>query len=115
MSIADIIGDDDNFNPTGTTGTADIIGGADVPVAEADILVTRESLTENLWLQDLDLANEIFARVAMGKVAFITFFYFIYYLAGTRITGFYYWTWTISLITIYGFWGPVAVSWYYMD
>ena len=60
------------------------------------------------------MANEIFGKVAIGKLGFITFFYFIYYFAGRRISGFYYWTWTISLLVFYGFWGPVAASWYLM-
>ena len=64
-----------------------------------------------LWLQNLELGNAIFGIVACSKVGFITFMWFIYFLAGTRIEGYYYWTWLSSLLVIYGTWGPAAVTW----
>ena len=40
--------------------------------------------------------------------------WFIYYLAGTRISGYYWATWFSSLLVIYIAWGPVAVTWLLM-
>ena len=50
MSIFDIIGDDENFNPIGNDSTANIIGGADEDIGEVETIQTRASLTEDLWM-----------------------------------------------------------------
>ena len=44
------------------------------------------------------------------KVAAISFMWFIYYGAGTKITGYYRWTWLSSLIAIYVAWAPVVLA-----
>ena len=65
----------------------------------------------DLWLSNLELGNAIFGIVGLSKIGFITFMWFIYFLAGTKIESYYYWTWLTALLVIYGAWGPVAVTW----
>lgn len=68
--------------------------GGGIPVPEED---ARASLAggggggaaNSLWMSNLELGNFIFGVVAVSKCSFITFMWFIYYLAGTRITGYY--------------------------
>jgi len=40
--------------------------------------------------------------------------WWIYYLAGTRISGYYWATWFSALVVVYVAWGPVAVTWLLM-
>jgi len=62
-------------------------------------------------MQDLDLANNIFAGIAIGKLAFINIMWFIYFRAGTTIEAYYRWTWLSTLAVMYFAWGPVILSW----
>lgn len=36
--------------------------------------------------------------------------WWFYYLAGSRINSYYWWTWFSSLVAIYVGWGPVSVA-----
>ena len=100
----------------------EIIGGTDsgggIPQADdesrAGLAGGGASAADELWLSNLDLGNFIFGVFAASKVGFISFMWFIYYLAGTRITGYYWATWFSSLVVIYIAWGPVAVTWLLM-
>ena len=102
---------------------SEIIGGIDdgggIPQADEESRAGLAggggaSAANSLWLSNLELGNFIFGVVAISKVSFITFMWFIYYLAGTRITSYYQAVWLSSLIAIYVAWGPVAVSWILM-
>ena len=62
-------------------------------------------------MTDLELGNYIFGAIATGKVAFVTFMWFIWYLGGTRIDAYYWWTWFSATFIVYGAWGPVAFAW----
>ena len=59
----------------------------------------------------MDLANNIFGGVALANLAFANIMWFLYFLAGTRITAFYWWTWFSVLVVMYAAWGPVVLSW----
>ena len=37
--------------------------------------------------------------------------WFVYFLKGTKITGYYRTTWLSALIAVYVAWGPVALTW----
>jgi len=98
---------------------SEIIGGADsgggIPVADDD---SRAGLAggggvsnSDHWLSNLDVGNFIFGMFAVSKVSFVTFMWFIYYLAGTKISGYYWATWFSATLTVYIAWGPVATTW----
>ena len=100
----------------------EIIGGTDsgggIPQADdesrAGLAGGGAAAADDLWLSNLELGNFIFGVFATSKIAFISFMWFIYYLAGTRISGYYWATWFSSLLVIYIAWGPVAVTWLLM-
>ena len=104
-----------------SSSISEIIGGADdgggIPGDSADAANDRANLaggggaTDELWFTNLELANFYWGLWATIKVGGITFMWWIYFLAGTRIEKYYWWTWFSSLLVIYGFEGPVAVSW----
>ena len=99
---------------------SEIIGGTDsgggIPQADDESRAGlaggsgAASSADSLWNPNLELNNFIFGIVACSKVGFITVMWFIYYLAGTKITSYYYATWFSSLVVIYVAWGPVVVS-----
>ena len=108
-SVSEIIG-----------GIGDGSGGG-IPVADDESRAglaggggAGSSAADSLWLSNLEFGNFIFGVVAVSQVGFITFMWFIYYLAGTRITSYYWATWFTSLLVIYIAWGPVAVAWILM-
>ena len=102
----------------------EIIGGFDegggIPVEDGTNRAglagggTGAEAASSLWLSDLELGNAIFAIVGASKVGFITVMWFVYYLAGTTIDSYYWWTWFSSLVAIYVSWGPVVLSWILM-
>ena len=100
-SVEEIIGGIDNGGG----------GGIPQPNSDEGSGLSGGGEASELWLQNLELGNAIFGIVAISKCSFITFMWFIYYLAGTKIEGYYYWTWLSSLLVIYGAWGPAAVTW----
>ena len=100
----------------------EIIGGTDsgggIPQADDEsrsgLAGGGASAASELWLSNLELGNFIFGVFAASKVGFISFMWFVYYLAGTRISGYYWATWFSSLLVVYIAWGPVAVTWLLM-
>ena len=104
----------------------EIIGGFDegqgggIPVEEEASKTglaggaTGIEAANSLWLPNLDLANTIYAIVAISKVSFVTLMWFVYYLAGTKITSYYWWVWFSSLLVMWIAWGPVILSWILM-
>jgi len=58
----------------------------------------------------LTLTINVFGIVGLSKIIFISIMWWFYYLAGSRINSYYWWTWFSSLIAIYVGWGPVSVA-----
>ncbi len=105
---------------SGAASVEEIIGGIDngggIPQQDED--EGRSSLAGgegadgqgDLWLQNLALTINIYGVVALSKTAFITVMWWFYYLAGTNITSYYWWTWFTSMLTVYIAWGPTCVA-----
>lgn len=101
-----------------SNSVTEIIGGADngggIPQADGE---NRAALsgggagTDELWMQNLEMGNNIFAIVGISKVTWITLQWFWYYKNGKEIVGYYWWTWFASLLTVYIAWIPVIIGW----
>ena len=63
-----------------------------------------------LWLQDLDLGNNIFGIVALSKVGLITLIWLAYYWNGSKLTSYYYWAWFSAVLAVNLSWGPVGLA-----
>jgi len=100
-----------------SSSVEEIIGGIDngggIPQEDENDrseLAGGSGATDALWLENLTLTINIFGIVGLSKIIFISIMWWFYYLAGTRVTSYYWWTWFSSLIAIYVGWGPVSVA-----
>lgn len=100
-----------------SNSVAEIIGGADngggIPQAEDSrgALAGGSDGTGDLWMSNLDMGNHIFGIVAISKVTWVTFQWFLYFKNGKDITSYYWWTWFSTLLTVYIAWVPVIIGW----
>ena len=101
----------------------EIIGGADngggIPQQEDEDRAELAggggaNVQDTLWLQDLELGNNIYGIVSLVKTGLMLIVWFLYYWNGTSLKSYYWWTWFSAFLTVMISWFPVAVSYLMM-